>query len=103
MSSEAAAPLSEGRSVPSSTGRDEGAGTRSPGLDFFRVNPFPTLRVPIRIPAQEAPWKSEKAPSRLRAGLDPPEPDLAPWLAPPGASDIPERAQTVGEPPPRLR
>src|SRR5688500_5550873 len=98
-----AAPLSEGRSVPSSTGRDEGAGTRSPGLDFFRVNPFRTLRVPIRIPAQEALWKSEKALSRLRAGLEPPEPDLVPWLAPPDEFDIREGAQKMEEPLRRLR
>lgn len=109
MSNEAAlslrdsAPLSEGRSVPSSTGRDEGAGTRSPGLDFFRVNPFRTLRVPIRIPAQEALWKSEKALSRLRAGLEPPEPDLVPWLAPPDEFDIREGAQKMEEPLRRLR
>jgi hypothetical protein len=97
------APLSEGRSVPSSTGRDEGAGTRSPGLDFFRVNPFRTLRVPIRIPAQEALWKSEKALSRLRAGLEAPEPDLVPWLAPPDEFDIREGAQKMEEPLRRLR
>lgn len=106
MSNEAAqsvAPLSEGRSVPSSTGRDESAGTRSPGLDFFRVNPFRTLRIPIRIPAQEALWKSEKALSRLRAGLDPPEPDLVPWLAPPDEFDIREGAQKMEEPLRRLR
>ena len=109
MSSEGAlsrsdsAPLSQGRSVPSSTGRDAGAGTRSPGLDFFRVNPFRTLRVPIRIPAQEALWKSEKALSRLRAGLEPPEPDLVPWLAPPDEFDIREGAQKMEEPLRRLR
>jgi len=95
--------LSEGRSVPSSAGRDEAAGTRSPGLDFFRVNPFRTLRIPLRIPAQEALWKSEKALSRLRAGLDPPEPDLVPWLAPPDEFDIREGAQKMEEPLRRLR
>lgn len=97
------APLSEGRSVPSSTSRDADAGTRSPGLDFFRVNPFRTLRVPIRIPSQEALWKSEKALSRLRAGLDPPEPDLVPWLAAPDEFDIREGAQKMEEPLRRLR
>src|SRR4051794_7516672 len=102
MSSEVA-PLSEGRSVPSSTSRDADAGTRSPGLDFFRVNPFRTLRVPIRIPSQEALWKSEKALSRLRAGLDPPEPDLVPWLAAPDEFDIREGAQKMEEPLRRLR
>ena len=103
MSSEAAAPLSEGRSVPSSTSRDAEAGTRSPGLDFFRVNPFRTLRVPIRIPSQEALWKSEKALSRLRAGLESPEPDLVPWLAAPDEFDIREGAQKMEEPLRRLR
>jgi hypothetical protein len=98
-----AAPLSEGRSVPSSTSRDAEAGTRSPGLDFFRVNPFRTLRVPIRIPSQEALWKSEKALSRLRAGLDAPEPDLVPWLAAPDEFDIREGAQKMEEPLRRLR
>lgn len=102
MSSEAS-PLSEGRSVPSSTTPDTEAGTRSPGLDFFRVNPFRTLRIPIRIPAQEALWKSEKALSRLRAGLDPPEPDLVPWLAAPDEFDIREGAQKLEEPLRRLR
>lgn len=102
MSNESA-PLSEGRSVPSSTSRDADAGTRSPGLDFFRVNPFRTLRVPIRIPSQEALWKSEKTLSRLRAGLDMPEPDLVPWLAPPDEFDIREGAQKMEEPLRRLR
>jgi len=102
MSSEAS-PLSEGRSVPSSTTPDTEAGTRSPGLDFFRVNPFRTLRIPIRIPAQEALWKSEKALSRLRAGLDPPEPDMVPWLAAPDEFDIREGAQKLEEPLRRLR
>ena len=103
MSNSEATPLSEGRSVPSSTTPDAEAGTRSPGLDFFRVNPFRTLRIPIRIPAQEALWKSEKALSRLRAGLDPPEADLVPWLAAPDEFDIREGAQKLEEPLRRLR
>src|SRR5690606_7636103 len=57
----------------------------------------------IRIPAEEAVWKSEKALSRMRAGLEPPEPDLVPWLAPPDEFDIREGAQKMEEPLRRLR
>src|SRR5436305_4201943 len=76
--------------------------SRSPILNEVRLNPFRVLRLPVGAGVDEAIWKSEEALTLLRAGVADPDPELLPWLPPPGEPEIRQAVQAAEEPLRRL-
>src|SRR5436305_10640530 len=76
--------------------------SRSPILNEVRLNPFRVLRLPVGAGVDDAIWKAEEALTLLRAGVADAEPDLLPWLPPPGEPEIRQAVQAAEEPLRRL-
>src|SRR5262249_48078076 len=74
----------------------------SPMLRSFEVNPFRALRLKVNVTTTDAAFQAERVLTLARAGLEPDEPDVLPWLPKVEIYEVQQAAQIVEEPLARL-